>query len=57
MTETEQQNLTKWGLIFNEPDTQPFGDGLRRTGFYADMRERLSDQAWSLVEKYAGDLA
>jgi TRAP-type transport system periplasmic protein len=57
MTETEQENLAKKGLIFNKPDTGPFREVLRKTGFYPDMKKTTGDQAWSLLEKYVGALA
>jgi len=57
MTHTEQQNLTKRGMIFNKPDPQPFREVLRKTGFYPDMKKTVGDQAWSLLEKYVGGLA
>jgi TRAP-type transport system periplasmic protein len=57
MTKTEQQNLTKKGMIFNKPDTQPFREVLRKSGFYPDMKKTTGDQAWSLLEKYVGVLA
>jgi TRAP-type transport system periplasmic protein len=56
MTATEQQNLTKKGLVFNKPDTQPFREVLRKTGFYPDTKKTVGDQAWSLLEKYVGAL-
>jgi len=57
MTKTEQENLTKRGMIFNKPDTQPFREVLRKTGFYPDMRKTVGDQPWALLEKYVGGLA
>jgi len=57
MTETEQQNLTEKGMVFNKPDTQPFRDALRKSGFYPEMRKMSGDQAWALLEKYVGPLA
>jgi len=57
MTQTEKQNLTKRGMIFNKPDSQPFREVLRKSGFYPDMRKTVGDQAWSLLEKYVGGLA
>ena len=56
MTQTEQQNLTSKGLTFNSPNTQPFRDVLRKSGFYPDMKKTTGDQAWALLEKYVGKL-
>jgi hypothetical protein len=57
MTHNEQANLTKKGLTFNQVDTQPFRDELRKNGFYPEMKKTSGDQAWALLEKYVGPLA
>lgn len=49
--------LEKQGLKFNEPDTQPFRDKLRQSGFYAQWKKKFGDQAWGLLEEYSGSLA
>jgi tripartite ATP-independent transporter DctP family solute receptor len=56
MTESEQQNLTSKGLAFNKPDSKAFRDALAKSGFYADIRKTSGDQAWTLLEKYVGEL-
>jgi tripartite ATP-independent transporter DctP family solute receptor len=56
MTQAEQQNLTGKGLAFNQPDTKPFRDELAKSGFYADIKKTAGDQAWTLLEKYVGEL-
>lgn len=56
MTQSEQRNLTEKGMVFNAPDTQPFRDALRKSGFYPDMKKMSGDQAWTLLEKYVGPL-
>jgi TRAP-type transport system periplasmic protein len=57
MAKTEIDKLTKAGLIFNHPDTKPFQDALKKSGFYPDCKKQLGDEAWSLLEKYTGPLA
>ncbi len=56
MTKQEKQKLTGKGMVFNTPDTKPFQAVLRKTGFYADMKQKSGDKAWALLEKYVGKL-
>jgi len=49
--------MTKAGLTFITPDTKPFRDALRKSGFYGDVKKQMGDQAWGLLEKYVGALA
>ncbi len=49
--------LSKAGVVFNRPDTAPFRALLRSAGFYAEWKEKLGEDAWNKLEKYAGDLA
>jgi TRAP-type transport system periplasmic protein len=57
MTRTEQEGLTAKGLIFNAPDTKPFREALVKSGFYTDMKKTVGDPAWTLLEKYVGQLS
>ena len=43
-------------MIFNTADTASFRDGLRNGGFYKEWREKLGDQPFAILEKYAGKL-
>ncbi|MDQ2803687.1 MAG: TRAP transporter substrate-binding protein [Pseudomonadota bacterium] len=45
------------GLIVNQPEPGPFRDKLRQTGFYPEMKRRMGEPGWSLLEKYVGKLA
>jgi TRAP-type C4-dicarboxylate transport system substrate-binding protein len=56
MTKQETQNLTGKGMIFNSPDIKPFQEALKKSGFYADMKQKSGDKAWALLEKYVGPL-
>jgi len=44
------------GIIFNQPDKQPFRDVLKAAGFYNDWKAKYGDQAWAVLEKYTGPL-
>jgi tripartite ATP-independent transporter DctP family solute receptor len=57
MTNNETKKLEGKGMAFNSPDTKPFQDELRKSGFYADMKKKSGDQAWALLEQYVGPLA
>ena len=51
-----QADLEKAGLVFNAAETQSFRDGLKQGGFYKYWRDKLGDQPWEILEKYAGKL-
>jgi tripartite ATP-independent transporter DctP family solute receptor len=57
MDQTEIDKLSKGGLIFSKPDTKPFREALRKSGFYPDVKKQMGDEAWGLLEKYVGPLA
>src|ERR1700730_7077935 len=57
MEKTEIDKMTKAGLVFNSPDTKPFQEALRKSGFYPDVKKQMGDEAWALLEKYVGPLA
>jgi tripartite ATP-independent transporter DctP family solute receptor len=51
-----QGELEKAGLVFNTTDPTSFREGLRDGGFYKEWRGKLGDQAWTVLEQYAGKL-
>ncbi len=53
---TVTKHLEDNGMVFNSVDTGPFRDQLRKSGFYPEMRQRMGDEAWKLLEKYSGPL-
>jgi tripartite ATP-independent transporter DctP family solute receptor len=57
MTKNETKTLEGKGMVFNRPDTKPFQDELRKSGFYDDMKKTSGDKAWALLEQYVGPLA
>jgi TRAP-type transport system periplasmic protein len=52
-TELESR-LSEQGMIFNEPDTAPFG--ARLGSFYARWKGEVGPRAWSLLEAHTGKL-
>src|SRR5580658_7279477 len=56
MDKTEIEKMTKAGLTFNHPDTKPFQEALKKSGFYPDCKKQMGDEAWALLEKYTGAL-
>jgi len=54
---TLQQDLAAKGLEFNNPDPAPFRDKLRSAGFYTEWKTKYGTEAWSMLEKYVGNLA
>jgi tripartite ATP-independent transporter DctP family solute receptor len=51
-----QAEMEGKGLVFNVAETQSFRDGLKNGGFYKEWRAKLGEEAWGLLEKYAGAL-
>jgi TRAP-type transport system periplasmic protein len=56
MTKKEIEILKGKGMVFNSPDLKPFQEALRKTDFYAEMKQKSGDKAWMLLEKYVGTL-
>lgn len=51
-----QSDLTKQGIVFNEPDIAPFREALRKAGFYTDWRAKFGETAWNTLEAAVGQL-
>jgi tripartite ATP-independent transporter DctP family solute receptor len=51
-----QSALQGKGLTFNVAETGSFRDRLRSAGFYKEWREKLGEEAWTLLEKQVGKL-
>lgn len=51
-----QSELEGKGLEFNTADTESFREKLRESGFYAEWRGKIGDEAWELLESHAGKL-
>jgi tripartite ATP-independent transporter DctP family solute receptor len=54
--ETSRDFLTGKGMIFNDPDQEAFRAALKKTTFYADSKAKFGEEAWTLLEKYVGNL-
>jgi TRAP-type transport system periplasmic protein len=52
-----ESELKTKGLSFNDVDKRPFQEALRSAGFYAEWKRKFGDEAWAILEKYAGGLA
>lgn len=52
-----QKELTDKGMVINQPKPEPFREKLRSAGFYAEWKGKYGDEAWSILEKYAGKLS
>lgn len=51
-----QDELKGKGLAVIEVDRQAFRTALAKTSFYGDWKAKYGEEAWSLLEKYAGKL-
>jgi tripartite ATP-independent transporter DctP family solute receptor len=49
--------LTSKGLIFNNVDTAAFRAKLQSAGFFKEWKGKYGDEAWALLEKYAGSIS
>lgn len=54
---SQQSDLEKKGMVFNKADTESFRKGLHDGGFYKYWKSKLGDEAWQVMEKFAGSLA
>jgi TRAP-type transport system periplasmic protein len=51
-----QKMLEAKGLTFNKTDAGAFQSALAKTSFYKDAKTKFGDEAWSLLQKYAGTI-
>jgi tripartite ATP-independent transporter DctP family solute receptor len=51
-----RKNLESKGLTFNTTQAEAFQASLAKTSFYRDAKAKFGDQAWSLLQKYAGNI-
>ena len=51
---TLKQDLASKGMTFNDPETAPFREALRKAGFYAEWKKKYGDEAWAILEKATG---
>ena len=50
------KTLASRGMVVNTPETAPFRDQLKKAGFYAEWKKKYGEEAWALLERYAGRL-
>jgi tripartite ATP-independent transporter DctP family solute receptor len=50
------KTLAAKGMSIASPDVEPFRAQLKKAGFYSEWQRKFGDQAWALLEKYAGKL-
>jgi tripartite ATP-independent transporter DctP family solute receptor len=55
--ETVTQALKDRGMVFNTPDVPPFRAIAAKNGYYTDLKQKMGEEPWSLLEKYTGKLA
>jgi hypothetical protein len=41
----------------NTPDSAPFREKLRASGFYKEWKEKFGAAAWAALEKYTGPIS
>jgi tripartite ATP-independent transporter DctP family solute receptor len=51
-----QKTLEEKGLVFNTTDASVFQQALAKTSFYKDAKTKFGDEAWTLLQKYAGNI-
>ena len=51
-----QQELVAKGLLINRVDKGPFREKLSEAGYYREWKAKFGDEAWALLEKFAGRL-
>ena len=56
MHDATRDGLTKAGMTFNEVDQASFRDLLRRQGYYARVKAKYGDAAWTMIQAAAGKL-
>jgi tripartite ATP-independent transporter DctP family solute receptor len=49
--------LTSKGMIFNSVDTSAFRAKLQSAGFFREWKGKYGDDAWAILEKYAGTIS
>jgi tripartite ATP-independent transporter DctP family solute receptor len=52
-----EKELAAKGLAFNEVDQSAFRAKLASAGFYKEWKGKYGDEAWALLEKYAGKIS
>ena len=56
LNNTLEVELKTKGLIFNDINPEAFRAALKKSGFYAEWKQKYGPEAWALLEKYSGHL-
>ena len=56
ITDDVTKSLKDHGMIFNTPDIEPFRKMARENGLYSELKKKMGDEPWALLEKYSGPL-
>ena len=51
-----RSDLESKGLVFNAPNLAPFRAMVAKSNYYEEWRRKFGDEAWAVLEKYAGKL-
>jgi tripartite ATP-independent transporter DctP family solute receptor len=51
-----QKILESKGLTFNSTQSEVFQTALAKTSFYRDAKAKFGDEAWTLLQRYAGSI-
>ena len=51
-----QKTLEAKGLTFNSTQAEAFQAALAKTSFYKDAKAKFGNEAWALLQKYAGNI-
>lgn len=52
-----RDQISAKGIVFNDTEPASFRQQLHVSGFYAEWRRKLGDEAWSLLERNVGTLS
>ena len=52
-----QKSLEGKGLTFNKTDAELLQATLAKTSFYKDAKTKFGDEAWALLQRYAGNIS
>ena len=52
-----ESTLKAKGLQFNAVDTNAFRAKLQSAGFFKEWKGKYGDEAWAILEKYAGSIS
>jgi tripartite ATP-independent transporter DctP family solute receptor len=56
LVEAQIKELQSKGMSFSKPDISSFKAQLRNSGFYTNWKQKFGNEAWAMLEKYAGQL-